>query len=308
MSTNITMFLTMFASTVVELGLVLILFLVFLRARDMRQCFSAMVVYFFLRVVEGVCANLLFLSHYAREYGILSLTQHQVYLIYFYAYWGLFLISAIVIFYALLQLYSAAMAPLPGLKSLGRRVFCWAGSMCLLMAFTAGVVPLKFRFGPGLLLDTAMSLMRCVSVLEICLLAILVFTVNKLGLGYRSRIFGISLGLGVYSVQYLIISAVGAQHSGMFSWLNITQEMLEVMGLGIWLFYGLRSEPARKPIMLPVTSPLIRWNEIAVALGFGEAKIAMGGTPSNYYLTDVEKAVGDVMGGSSLKKSVSQMG
>ncbi len=299
---------TMFLSTLAELGLVLTLLVLFLRAREMRQGFSAMVVYFFLRVVEGVCANLLFVSHYAREYGVLSLTQHQVYITYFYVYWGLFLISAIVIFYALLQLYSQALAPLPGLKNLGRRVFYWAGGMCLLMALTAGLVPLKFQIQPGLLLETAQALMRCVSVLEICLLAVLALTVKKLGLGYRSRIFGISLGMGVYSMQYLMISAFGTQHTGMYSSLYMGQEMLELLGLGVWLFYAMRPEPVRRAIMLPVTSPLIRWNEIAVALGFGEAKIAVGGSPSNYHLSDVERAVTDVMGNSSLKKSISHVG
>lgn len=299
---------TMFLSTLAELGLALILLVLFLRAKDMRQRFSALVVYFSLRVVEGICANLLFVSHYVKEQGVLSLSQHQIYVFYFYAYWGLFLISAVVIFSALLQLYSAAMDPLPGLKDLGRRVFYWAGGVCVLMAITAGLLPLKFQIRPGLLVDTARALMRCVSVLEICLLMILILTVTKLGLGYKSRIFGISLGLGVLSFQYLVFSVVATRQGGLHSALSITQESAELLGLGIWLVYGLLPEPMRKPIMLPVTSPLIRWNEIALALGFGEAKVAVGGAPSSFVIPEVEKAVDRVLMKNSLKKSVEQVG
>jgi hypothetical protein len=196
------------------------------------------------------------------------------------------------------------MSPLPGLKDLGRRAFFWAGGMCLLMAFTAGLIPLKFQIQPGLLTDTARSLMRCVSVLEICLLAILVLTVSRLGLGFKSRIFGVSLGLGILSIQYLLVSAFWTQSIGLYSAVNIGQEVAGLFGLGTWLVYALRPEPIRKPIMLPVTSPLIRWNEIALALGFGEAQVVIGGSSSSFHVPDLEKAVGGGLGESTLKKSM----
>jgi hypothetical protein len=225
---------------------------------------------------------------------------------YFYAYWSLFLIGAVAIFWMLLQLYSEAMSPLPGLRSLGRGVFYWAGAASLLMALVGGLVPLHLQMSPRMLSQLGMSIMRCISVFEICLLAILCISIHKLGLSFKSRIWGFTLGLAIYAVYYLLLSIFAPYTSNLNNFLAVGEEVCEVSGLLVWLVYSFITEPERKPIMLPVTSPLIRWNEIALALGFGEAKVALGGSPSSFHVPQVEKAVEEAMGRAELKKSIQQ--
>jgi hypothetical protein len=297
--------ITMSLLTLSELGMALVLLVTFLRVKDTRQRFSAMAVYFFLRVLDGVCGNLLTIFRYGIKHHLLAFTSHQAYVIYFYLFWVLFLIGAVVIFWALLQLYSLAMAPLSGLKNLGRKAFYWVAGICLLMSFTAGLIPFKLEL--QVLWDAGASFMRCVSVLEICLLAILAVMATKLGLGFGSRIFGMSLGLGIFSGQYLFFCAFVSAKTSLYSALNIEDEVVQLLVIGIWLFYALRPEPARKPIMLPVTSALIRWNEIALALGFGETQVIIGRPSSKFQVSDLERAIGGVLGEDALKKSVGQI-
>lgn len=286
-------------STLAELGLALLALGVFLREKSLRQRFSALIVYLSLRVAEGFCANLLFLSHYARKFGIHPLNAHQVYVAYFYSYWTLYLLGALVTFFVVLQLFHAVMAPLPGLDNLGIRIFYWIGAICFLMAAASGLLPVAAEQTHHLVV-MATAFMRCVSVMELCMFLILLLVVRKLGLSYRSQIFGLGLGFALIAFTNLFLGILNFRHPSLTSISNFIQEFVVLGTLGVWTYYGFSTEPERKPIMLPVTSSLIRWNEIAVALGFGEAKVAVMSSEANTYLPEVEKAVDRVMTKSSV--------
>lgn len=42
-----------------------------------------------------------------------------------------------------------------------------------------------------------------------------------------------------------------------------------------WLGYLLKAEPSRESVHIPVTSPLLRWNEIALQMGHSGGKVAL---------------------------------
>jgi hypothetical protein len=50
--------------------------------------------------------------------------------------------------------------------------------------------------------------------------------------------------------------------------------------------YILKPEPARKVIHLPISSPLVRWNEIATAMGHG-ARVAYMPAPDTYQIEKI---------------------
>jgi hypothetical protein len=66
-----------------------------------------------------------------------------------------------------------------------------------------------------------------------------------------------------------------------------------VMSLCIWLAYLIQPEPAQESMHIPVSSPLLRWNEVALALGHSGGRVAiMNPEP---FMPSVERMVEQVM-------------
>jgi hypothetical protein len=65
--------------------------------------------------------------------------------------------------------------------------------------------------------------------------------------------------------------------------------------VALWAVYVAVPERARKPIVVPASSTIYRWNEIASALGHKGTKIAVPATANSFFLTDVEKVVDKVL-------------
>jgi len=47
------------------------------------------------------------------------------------------------------------------------------------------------------------------------------------------------------------------------------------VSLLIWMGYLVKAEPSRESLHIPITSPLLRWNEIALQLGHSGGKVAL---------------------------------
>ena len=59
--------------------------------------------------------------------------------------------------------------------------------------------------------------------------------------------------------------------------------------LGIWTTYFAIPEPKRRMIVLPTTSPFLRWNQISLALGDEPGFVAVGNvTPEMFAPAEVE--------------------
>jgi hypothetical protein len=77
--------------------------------------------------------------------------------------------------------------------------------------------------------------------------------------------------------------------------------------LGAGAIYFALPEPARKPVVIPASSTIYRWNEIASALGHTGTQVAVQQEPANsFFLTDVERVVEKVLT-RSLKGSESEL-
>jgi hypothetical protein len=71
-------------------------------------------------------------------------------------------------------------------------------------------------------------------------------------------------------------------------------ESIILFSLGMWVVWCALPEPARKPVVMPASSTIYRWNEIASALGHTGTKVAVH-PASGFFLSDVEKVVEDVL-------------
>jgi hypothetical protein len=204
----------------------------------------------------------------------LHLTAAQAYVPYFYIYWASDAIEALLAFGVIISIYKLAMAPLKGLEKLGMIMFRWAGAVSIAIAITIG-------FGPhvtstSFITRSVMQLQQTQSVLTLCMLLFVCFAIHPMGLSYRSRVFGVSLGLGIMATTDLVTAAWIAHSPNMSSISSIIGGVSICITLCVWAVYFALPEPERRMIMLPTTSPFFQWNRISEILGDAPGYVAVG--------------------------------
>jgi hypothetical protein len=214
--------------------------------------------------------------------------------VYFTLFWAAYGASGVLTFLTAQQIFRDALEPLPGLRRLALVAFRWVAVVSVALSVVPAIVPLFFRAQS--LQITVLQAMRCVSVLEFCLLAFILLSAQALGISWRSRIVGITLGFGVLAVvdtvcfMFLLRSL-----SQLLPWL-LVRETGSVVAAGVWLGYLLLREPKRTAVRLRSSSQLQKWNEIAVALGKPVPHVTLTQPePSPFFLQDVERLVDRVL-------------
>jgi hypothetical protein len=272
----------------VEPILDVVVLMALLRAGLSRR-FPAMTSYLALRAfTEG------FLFFVLEEGHFLPISTRTQTLTYIYSYWILYALGAVAIFFVLQEVFKAVMEPVPGLQRLGLIAFRWVSVVSVLMVLVMNTWPgSSHPSGDVFLMRLTSEVMRCVATLEICLLAFLALSVHSLGRSFRGRVFGVGLGFGVEAAGGLISSLMMTKPGTIWSLGNLFLMSASVVTLMVWTVYFALPEPVeeRGPITLPVTSPLLRWNDIASALGQRPAHVALGTASSSFFLQDVEQVV-----------------
>ncbi len=179
-------------------------------------------------------------------------------------------------------LFREAMRPFPGLHQIGQIVFRWVGTVSFLVAAALAAGPELFVKGNTLISIynlVAPRYQQGINVLVLCLLLFVCFAIRPLGLTFRSHIFGVVLGLGVYSTLQLIMAAWLAVKGGvdLYSPLYAVEAGGGCAALLIWGAYFALPEPQRRMILLPTTSPFFHWNRISEILGDAPGSVAVAG-------------------------------
>jgi hypothetical protein len=210
-----------------------------------------------------------------------GIEKHLAYKIYFSTYWSSYAIEAILSLVVIYSIFKLAMAPLKGLATLGILVFRWAAAISVAISIGMAIGP--HITGNQLLVAIVTQLQQTSSILTLCLLLFVCFAIRPMGLTYKSRIFGISLGLGAMATVSLVDSAWLSHSKGLFSVVNIMSGVASCFTLFIWAAYFALPEPKRRIIVLPTTSPFLRWNQISMALGDDPGFVAIGGIPPEVF-------------------------
>jgi hypothetical protein len=272
-----------------EISLLLIAIYCVLRAQKRRiyPAFWQLLIFWatsdVLMLAEGICRRAHLVS------GI------HFYEAYFYTYWPFFAINAILMLRVLHEMFRHAVRSIPGVQKLGRPIFFWGMVVSAVLAFAAGMTP--HAGGVSLLLASAQVLARTEAVLALCMLAFLAFASHTLGVSFRSRIFGVIFGFGLMATGTLVNSAIFLRIPSLSNTANLILMAVNFIGVTIWAGYFLRPEPARKLVAMPVSSPLMRWNDIAMTLGNPAGQVAVSYPPT--FMTDVVDLVNRVMGPQS---------
>jgi len=261
----------------------------FLKSGSARRL-PALGVYFLVRGIALLALEGLLWSGVMPAYGTLR------YEAYFYGYWGNYIVAAVTIFFVVQEVFKRVMEPVPGLRRLGLLAFRWICIVSVVLSLGSIVLPATGNTAHYFICSIGPHLMRCVSILELCLLAFLALSIHTLGRSFRSRIFGIGFGFGMQAAGELVASALIAKYPGMLSPVNLFEQVITTAVLLTWTVYFLVPEPAAEPslIVLPPSSAMSRWN--ALAKGIGQTpEVAMATQPSGFFLQDIEGVVDRVL-------------
>jgi hypothetical protein len=224
-----------------------------------------------------------------------QLTVHTAYHLYFYVYWVSYAIEAILGFFIIYSIYNLAMAPLKGLQRLGMLMFRWAAGIAVAIAITMALGP--HVTSTKFIMRAVTQLQETQSVVTLCMLLFVCLAIRPMGLSYRSKIFGVSLGLGMIATADLVGAAWISHFKNLFSIYSVVNGVTVCLTLFVWMGYFAIPEPKRRLIVLPTTSPFLRWNQISLALGDAPGYVALGEiTPDMFAPAEVE-----VMRRASLK-------
>jgi hypothetical protein len=210
-----------------------------------------------------------------------GIEKHLAYQTYFYVYWVSYALEAILSLMVIYSIFKLAMAPLKGLQTLGMLVFRWVAAISVAVAIGVAVTP--HLTGIKFMIAMITQLQQTSSILTLCLLLFVCFAIRPMGLSFRSRIFGISFGLGVLATVNLVNSAWISHYASMYSLFSLINGLAVGMTLLVWSAYFAFPEPKRRIIVLPTTSPFLRWNQISMALGDDPGFVAVGGIPPELF-------------------------
>ena len=270
--------------------------------RGLHRRFPAMGAYLALRVVSTPVLSLLLLGQTGQLGGSQEF-QRICAQAYFFTFWPVYMISAVLLYFICLEVFRSALSALPGLQKFGLVIFRWAAVVSAIVTISS----VSFAHQGALIMpDLAIPLMRSVSLLELCLLAFLCLCMNALRLSVRDLAFGIALGFGVMSSDDFITVSLISRYASLTSPLQFVYQSVILLSLGTWVAYCALPEPVRKPIMMPVNSTIYRWNEIASALGHTGTQVAVQQPANSFFLTDVENVVEKVLN-RNLKRRESEL-
>lgn len=263
--------------------------LAFFRVRK-HAALSAFGVFLGVRMVRA-----LLLVGMSRAHMIFGSDGHTLHSVYFYTNWITYLAGCVALFFALQELFVNMMAPLPGLKRLGLAAFRWAAAASLVLSLSSVVTLASASSIHDHLAAIFTQIAIGFSVLALCLLAFLVVSVHALGLSYRSRVFGLCLGLGLLAAMDLMV--YGLRFSVTGTWPANVAEIVTGIALLTWVGFLAFPEPVKQQAPAAISSSAMLWNDLAAELGPNVPQPAL--QPSGF-LQNVEGVVDRVLAKNSL--------
>lgn len=226
---------------------------------------------------------------------LLNISFHGNYRWYFATYHIGGAVSSILGFFVIQEVFVAAMRPLEGLRDLSVLAFRWAAALMLVIAFLV-IANSQSPYAAGLP-SAATNLESTVKLMQVGLLLMLFMFSKRIGLSVKTRTFGIALGLGLVASVSMFSAPLGAHlHGSNAALLQLIKATVFMLICGAWVAYFALPVTDEKPIIVPIASPLMRWNEIAAAIGHPAGRVMyVNGSPAEPFLPQVERIVDDVL-------------
>jgi hypothetical protein len=220
--------------------------------------------------------------------------SHHFLILYFYGYFTMYAACAVLLYLVCIEVFRSALAAFPGILKIAIVVFRWAALVAVIVSLSS--VPYANKDLSTIIANISYyGLVRSVSVLELCLLAFLGLSMNALRMSVRDKAFGIALGFGIMSAGEFIAFSLSSHLASANDPVQFLCESLLLAALAVWLVYCFVPEPTPKPVLMPASSAIYRWNEIATALGHTGTRVAVQQPANSFFLSDVERVVEKVL-------------
>ena len=204
-----------------------------------RKLYREFPIFFAYTIYEAFLGVLFFVLDHSE-----SVSAHQ----YWQAFWVGFIGSIALRFGLIWEIFSHVLRLYPALWEFGKMVFRWSAMVLVLVAVAVAVYS-PAPDGPQL--QTGVYVMdRTISIIQVGLLLFLFLFSSYFGLSWKSYVFGIAAGLGIYASVQLATSSMWMQ-SGEYSptdAFNFTIMATFHCCVLIWLFYLVSKEPVRRTI------------------------------------------------------------
>jgi len=229
-----------------------VLAVVMVRRRLVRE-FPAFFAYVVLQAAQE---SMLFVLDYVMWRGVVTVSPYRFWEVY----WVFMPLSIGLRFAVIYEVFSHVFRDYPGLWELSRLLFRWGAVLLILLAVAVSAyAPAN---GPNSFLIGVHVVNRAVSLVQIGQLLFLFLFSSYFRLYWRNYVYGIAVGLGIFSSVDLATSAIRASLGpapGNYVFDFITMGTYHCCVL-LWLAYLLAPESARQvPKELPVNN-LEQWN------------------------------------------------
>jgi hypothetical protein len=215
---------------------------------------------------------------------------------YFWLYWVGMAMADMAKIAVLYEIFCAAFKPFAGLQDLSRVAFKWAATSILVVGLLVAGGPASTTATAKLLwiMSSINNFERIVRVMECALLLFLFMGSQHLGVSKRNRVFGFALGFGVDAFcQLVVYTMLPLTHISKTPLMAQLLPAAYCVSLTIWTVYLLQPQPQQQSLHIPVSSPLLRWNEVALALGHSGGQVAINEPEA--FMPSVERMVEQVM-------------
>jgi hypothetical protein len=176
---------------------------------------------------------------------------------YFYAYWICAAITLVIGFLVIHEIFLDIFRPFHTLKDLGSILFKWAGLVMLLMAGVVAAASPSSSQGP--LVQSVMTVERCVRIIQCGLVLFLLIFSKYLGVSWRHRSFGIALGFGTFAIVEQIAVGLRASSYIQEDSLNLTIMFAYNIAILVWTGYMAAKQIAREDMTILLTTQ--RWDQ-----------------------------------------------
>jgi hypothetical protein len=169
-------------------------------------------------------------------------------------------LSIVLRFAVIQEIFSIVFRSYPSLNHLGTVMFRWVAIVLVAVAVAVAFHTPGGDYAPHIVAGL-MVLDRAIAIVQCGLLLFLFLFSSYFGLSWRSYVFGIAAGLGIFSAVQLAIVSIRTQvlvESRLF--LDFLPMITYHCCVLIWLFYLLVPEPVPRAAPLVPTHDLESWN------------------------------------------------
>ena len=184
--------------------------------------------------------------------------------VYFYTYWICEVIAIVLGLFVVREIFMNLFAPHRALRKLA--TLCFRVAVVMLVIMGCVVIYVQSPGAQGIT-KTILIGEEATRVVEVGLIMFLFLASSAFGLHWRQNVFGIALGLGIFTAVELVALAMRLHFgSGTLPAFSIARILAFELSLLVWLGYMLAPERATSNVEVPKQSQLEQWNQAIMEL------------------------------------------